>query len=325
MKRRNMFLAMAAATVLAISACSSGAVVGNKEAYVSETEAAAAADMASENYAVRAELAAEEGYATADTGKVDAINQRKLVKTVNLNLETLAFGEFMQKLTAEMEAVGAYMEVSEISGRERFISSEYASDLRYAHMTVRVPSGKLEDFVRFLEENANTVYKAENVTDYTLQYMDMESRKKSLLMEQESLWELLSKAESVEAIISLQARLSEVRSELEYYESQLRFYDNQVDYSTVNINLSEVEVYQPPQKEGVGARIQRGLQESIQDIIQGSTDIFVALVVSLPKLLLMAIPILVLIFIVRLIQKKAKKRQSRQSNPPLSEENKTTK
>ena len=53
--------------------------------------------------------------------------------------------------------------------------------------------------------------------------------------------ELLEKAGTVEDIITIEGRLSEVRYQLEAYASQLRTFDNQVDYSTVHINISEVE------------------------------------------------------------------------------------
>ena len=62
-------------------------------------------------------------------------------------------------------------------------------------------------------------------------------RKKSLEIEQERLWALLEKADSLDAVVALEARLSEIRYELESYTSQLRLYDNQVDYSTVSIYI----------------------------------------------------------------------------------------
>ena len=67
----------------------------------------------------------------------------------------------------------------------------------------------------------------------TLQYVDLESHKKALTTEQDRLIELMEQAETVEDIITIEGRLSEVRYQLESMESQLRTYDNKIDYSTV--------------------------------------------------------------------------------------------
>ena len=71
--------------------------------------------------------------------------------------------------------------------------------------------------------------------------------------EQERIWALLEKADTLEAVIALEERLSEIRYQLESMESQLKLYDNQVDYSTVSIHISEVAVYTPTGSQSVGA------------------------------------------------------------------------
>ena len=91
----------------------------------------------------------------------------------------------------------------------------------------RIPADRLDRFVETVESAGNVTSKQEQVTDVTLQYSDTESRKKSLEIEQERLWALLEKAESLDAVVALEARLSEIRYELESYTSQLRPYDNQ--------------------------------------------------------------------------------------------------
>ena len=79
--------------------------------------------------------------------------------------------------------------------------------------------------------------------------MDTEARISSLQTEYDRLLELLAQAESVDSLISLEARLSDVRYQLESYKSQLRTYDNLVDYSTVSISVSQVlRVTSPEEK-----------------------------------------------------------------------------
>ena len=54
---------------------------------------------------------------------------------------------------------------------------------------------------------------------------------------------MLSKSEDVETLIALEQRLSDVRYEIESIERSLRNYDMQIRYSTVELDLREVEVY----------------------------------------------------------------------------------
>lgn len=88
-----------------------------------------------------------------------------------------------------------------------------------------------------VSEIGNVTQKNESVEDVTLQYVDVESRKKALETEQERLMELLSSAENMEDLLAIESKLSEVRYELENYGSQLRMLDNQIDYSTVNVDV----------------------------------------------------------------------------------------
>ena len=68
-------------------------------------------------------------------------------------------------------------------------------------------------------------------------YVDMQSHVKALRTEQNTLLELIEKADKLKDIIALQSQLTQVRYEIESYESQLRMYDNRVNYSTLNLTV----------------------------------------------------------------------------------------
>ena len=116
-----------------------------------------------------------------------------------------------------------------------------------------------------------------------------ESRKKSLTIEQERLWALLEKADTLEAVIALEERLSEIRYQLEGFESQLRTYDNQVDYSTVHISIQEVGVFTPTAPDSVGTRIQKGFVRNLENVSNSLTDLLVWVISHLPALVLLAV------------------------------------
>lgn len=168
------------------------------------------------------------------TGTVTNQNQ-KMIYTYNYSTETKEFDSFYQKVTAKTQELGGYVESSETNG------SVSDGINRYAHLTLRIPAEKMEQLTSLLDTESNVTYRSRSSENVTLQYVDMESHIKALRTEQKALLQLLEKAEKLKDIIALQSQLTQVRYEIESYESQLRMYDNLVDYSTIYLDITEVE------------------------------------------------------------------------------------
>lgn len=229
--------------------------------------------------------------------------ERKLIRNVSMNLETREFDALTKSISDAVTFFGGYMEQADVSGNSLYWSGERSS--RYSNITARIPENKLDAFLTEVSSQGNVTYKNESVQDITLQYTDITSRKKTLQMEQERLWELLEKAESVDAVIALEARLSEVRYQLESIESQLRALDNQIVYSTVYLSIQEVQVLTSTDPDTIPVRIQKGLSRSFNTLKISSVDFLVWFISSLPILAVFA----VLVFIAVIILKKPLKRR----------------
>ncbi len=211
---------------------------------------------------------------------------RKLIRTINLDVETTSFDQLLASLRKSSSEKGGYIQESSISGNS--ISSSQAGR-RYAYFVIRIPAIHLDSFLQQVDEQSNITNRSENVQDVTLQYADIESRKKTLTVEQERLWALLEKADTLEAVIALEERLSEIRYELESFESQLRTYDNQVDYSTIYLDIQEVGVFTPTAPDSVATRIQKGFNRNLEGIFNFGVDFIVGFLSSTPILILLAI------------------------------------
>lgn len=229
--------------------------------------------------------------------------ERKLIRNVSMNLETREFDALTKSISDAVTFFGGYMEQADVSGNSLYWSGERSS--RYSNITARIPENKLDAFLTEVSSQGNVTYKNESVQDVTLQYTDITSRKKTLQMEQERLWELLEKAESVDAVIALEARLSEVRYQLESIESQLRTLNNQIIYSTVYLSIQEVQVLTSTDPDTIPVRIQKGLSRSFNTLKISSVDFLVWFISSLPILAVFA----VLVFIAVIILKKPLKRR----------------
>ena len=160
-----------------------------------------------------------------------------------------------------------------------------------------------------VSEIGNVTQKNESVEDVTLQYVDVESRKKALETEQERLMELLSSAENMEDLLAIESKLSEVRYELENYGSQLRMLDNQIDYSTVNVDVDEVERTTATRQKSCIAEIKDRYGYSLYQVGRGSRSFTIGFLGSLPIILVWVVIAAVVIIVVRAIMKKRKKKK----------------
>ena len=238
---------------------------------------------------------------------------RKLIRTVSLNTETTGFDSLVENIRQSVNQKGGYIEQSDISGASLSSGTERR---RHAYLMVRIPSSHLDEFLSQMGEQSNIISRSENVQDVTLQYTDIESRKKSLTIEQERLWSLLEKADTLEAVIALEERLSEIRYQLEGFESQLRTFDNQVDYSTVHINIQEVGVFTPTVPDSVGARIQKGFIRNLESVSNSLVDLLVWFLSHMPAFVVLGI----IIGIIALPIIKAKAKKNLQSIAALTQE-----
>lgn len=234
-------------------------------------------------------------------------SQRKLIKTVDLNVETESYDTLVAGLESQIAELGGYIEY-----QYQYNGSGYSNyvETRHANMQIRIPVNRLEEFIVRVGEQSNITNKEERVEDVTLRYVDLESHKNALLTEQERLLDLLTVAETVEDIITIEQRLSDVRYQLESMESQLRTLDNQIDYSTINLYIREVKRLTPTQEKTVWDKIKNGFSESIYNIGHGFVNFFIWFVVNIPYIVIWAVVLFVAFLIIKAIVKKKKLRKS---------------
>lgn len=125
---------------------------------------------------------------------------------------------------------------------------------------------------------------------------------------------MLESAETLEEIIAIQSRLTEVRYELESYESQLRTYDNQIHYSTVNLNVNEVDRVTKAADRTFGSRLKERFLSSIYWIRDAGVNFAIWFLGSFPILLLMAVIIALIAWVICAIIKSLNRKSQRQNS-----------
>ena len=249
----------------------------------------------------------ENGMLTEESGaEMPLPENRKWIVTVNLSAETEDLDAMTQALEEKISDLGGYVEDQTVYNGSAYANRRYRS----ASMTVRIPAEDVDKFTEEVAGISNVVSQQKNLEDITLQYVDTESRLNALETEQTRLLELLEQAETTADLLEIEARLSEVRYQLESAASQLRLYDNQVDYATIYLSIEEVQEYTPVEEPNLWERIRDGFVSSLKGLGNGAVDLLVWVIVSSPYLVVLGAGIALVVVLIR------RSRKNKKSNPP---------
>jgi uncharacterized protein DUF4349 len=166
---------------------------------------------------------------------------RKLIRTVNLQLEVRNTQEVSDKVQALVTQLGGY--VSGADGQRR-------DDLMYYSLTLRVPVDRLEEALKAIRALALRVNQEhQQVDDVTDQYIDLDARMRTLEATETELRALLAesrqRARKVSEIMEVYQQLIEVRSQIEQIRTQLNSFDKLAAFSTINLELVPTEGAKP--------------------------------------------------------------------------------
>lgn len=320
MKRNKAWIALLTAlclTFMLVGCASKSASSARSDYYYTEQETAynmeAPAAMADEAYYGEAKAAGKVSTATSaakENGESANLTGnaagRKIIKNGDLSIQTREFDEFLTNLNRSILSVGGYVEASSING-----NSYNKNRMRSADVTARIPADQLDAFCDQVSELGNVTYKNLYTRDVTLTYVDLESHVKALRTEQQTLMDLLAKAEKVEDIILIQNRLSDVLYEIESYESTLRTFDDQIAYSSVHLSIQEVQRETAVEKETAGQEIARRFRENLEDVKEGFARFGINFVSDLPVIIVWVVFLGIIVCVVVLIVKGGARRKAR--------------
>lgn len=233
---------------------------------------------------------------------------RKLIKTVDIDAETEDLDALLKQLSADIGKQGGYIESQQL-----YNGSSYASSRnRYVNLTVRVPAENLEELVSDFAACSNIISREEDVEDVTMEYVSTETRIAALETEAERLLELMGKAETMADLLEIEARLTDVRYELEAYTARLKVLENQVSYSTIHLYISEVRQYTPveEEEETFWQRVGSSNLRSLENIWYGITEFAAVLLGNLPYLLIIAAVTVGGVLLGRYFYRRTPKKQS---------------
>ena len=228
---------------------------------------------------------------------------RKIIKTQNLSLETLEFDEGVKTIEATVEKYGGYLSSSEIANGTS-IRYYYSSSSRTASFSVRVPAEMLDGFVKEISEKFNVLSSRLSTEEITDTYYDLKAQYDSLKQQEERIEEMMKKADKLSDLITLDNKLTEIRSKMNYVWSRIQYYDKAVDMSFVNITLYEVQKYAEVQDPTYGERVGEAAGGGWSAFVSFMGEIFIGFLYVFPFLLISGGVAIAVIFIIKGIKKK---------------------
>ena len=230
------------------------------------------------------------------------LEHRKLIRTIHLDMQTKGFDTLMEQLDESIQKHGGYIENSSID------TPQYENAKRSCSLTIRIPSEQLDSFLTFAGTLGSITYQTETKEDVTLDYVDITTLKESLTVEYERVTQLLEEASDIEQILALESKLSDLRYELNRLDSRIRTYDNLIDYSTVYMEIREVE-FEKVVEESVWSQIQNQFTASLYTVRDFFIDVFISITGNFPVILLIIVLICIFIFIIRKCHKRSKRKK----------------
>ena len=236
-----------------------------------------------------------------------AISNQKIIRTVDLNTETKTFDESIEWLKSHITTYEGIIDNSYIDSG----NMDAYNYRRNAHFTIRVRAEKLDDFLSVIGNNLNITFRNENTQDVTEEYDDTESRIATLKLEEEKLNELMTKAKSVEDMIKIEEKLSDVRAELRNISRKLARLDRKVVYSTINISISEVKdlTELTPADDFSKENIIKQIRKNFEDTKKYLISLLVLFITHLPAIIAFLIAILILMIIIVIFKAVIRKKK----------------
>lgn len=322
--KRSCTLLLAVLMLLSLCACGRSSSAAKEAAYPVPAPAAVygnAADVTYDSYDAEGYAVAESGSGlAADNGGLTVsgapaageIAVEKIIYSASATVETTDFDATLEKLEAMIASYGGFVESSSISGNNYYSSSHGYSSTRSADYRIRIPSGSFAAVMGSLSTLGNVPYSNTYTENITSQYYDVQARLNAYRTQEQSLLDMMAKAEKVSDLLEIQEQLSDVRYHIESLQSTLNNWDRQVSYSTISLSVQEVREYTPEAKLSFGQQLSLAMSRGFKSVVEFFSDLLLWLLEALPLLIIFAVLIFLIVRLIRrILRKRAEKRAAR--------------
>ena len=307
MKRLSIVL-LVIAMLVSLCACGAKSVSATEAAAPMEAPAAMY-DSASFEEAGYGGFAAQNEAIEAEGATAPEMDPEKIIYSASATVETTDFDATITALSELIAQYEGFVESSSSSSGNYYQKSRGTAS-RSASYLIRIPSKHFNTLMGSLSTLGNIPYSNTFTENISAQYYDVQARLTAYETQETRLLEMMAIAESVEDIILLEDRLTELRYNIESLQSTINNWDRQVSYSSINLNIEEVRVYSPEPQISYGQELWMALKNALKNTGDFFKDLLVFIVVSLPAIVI--ITVLAVIFVPVIKKRRAKRRAKRE-------------
>ncbi len=225
-------------------------------------------------------------------------NENKLIKTGSMLMQVTDYDKTAQTIQSMVTAKGGYIESTD--------QSFYDGELMRGIMVIRIPAEQYDALRVQIGKLGRVNSETSGIQNVTETYRDLEASLKTKQIEEERLLVILGKAEKVEDLIAIEARLSEVRTEIELLNSQMVGIDRLVRYSTLNLDITEVSGDIKPISNNLAGRMKQSFIQSMNMMVRALEAVIVFASAMTVPIVCIGLIVLVVLLIKKIRRKMPK-------------------
>ena len=239
----------------------------------------------------------------------------KLVYTGSITVETLEYENTMKSVREKIvQYKGIIEDEREWDGDHSwyYTDGRARTTNRNSTMTIRIPTKDFENFLNDMDGTGKVTSRSQNVENISRRYYDNSIEIEALEKQQERLLEMMDKAETVQEMIMIEERLTEVQTRLNQRKSYRSSMDMDVEYSTVYLNVNEVQKYTPVEDPGINIG---GFGKRVIETLEYSGKFFVYVIQGLILSVIWIAPFALIIGLICFAVGKYRKSKGLHPNP----------
>ena len=247
------------------------------------------------------------------TSEQDAFNsgtvqtqERLVIENADLAIVVKDPKARMAEINALANEFGGYVVSSNLY--QSFTS--FGKEVPEATIVVRVPAERLDEALTRIKENIVDIdYENRSGQDVTNIYVDLQAQLKAKQAAETKLLEIMEQATRAEDVLAIYLQVQQVQTQIEQLKGQIQYYEESAAMSSISVRLIAEEGTQPIE---IGPWTPEGAaKEAIQDLIffvQNFIELLIRFaLLTLPALILIAIPLLLVYFIGRAVYRRTRR------------------
>jgi len=231
---------------------------------------------------------------------------RMVVKNASLTLAVDKPADSLDRITKMADEMGGYVVSAKVF--QTRISS--GAEVQQASISIRIPADKLDEALTRIKSETTRPVVSENIDsqDVTKDYTDLGSRLANLQVAEKQLQNLMDQATDTDKVLTVYNQLMQVREQIEVIKGQMQYYEQSAAFSLVSVELMANAAVQPLSIGGwqpVGD-VRNAVQALINALKFFAKAGIIIVIDVIPVLVILAIPFLVLFWIIRRLTRRGK-------------------